>query len=176
MDSLLPVISDWIHAMFVESREVTIIRNTWGSRGNFLGISSRAVDLTMRPYDYRLTNEGVCHKATCNWSLGICHKTACIQSLGVCHKTTCIQLLGVCRKAAGILLLGVWCIKSILMNTKCWNICSFSTDNKWRHVWCTSLWDLTISGWPHKWINITWQCFKYYYMYLITWCLSQSYV
>jgi len=35
----------------VESREVTIIGNTWGSRGNFLMISSRAVDLTMRPYD-----------------------------------------------------------------------------------------------------------------------------
>ena len=35
----------------VESREVTIIGNTWGSRGNFLGISSQAVDLTMRPYD-----------------------------------------------------------------------------------------------------------------------------
>ena len=35
----------------VESREVTIIGNTWGSRGNFLGISLRAVDLTMKPYD-----------------------------------------------------------------------------------------------------------------------------
>ena len=34
----------------VDSRDVTIIGNTWGSRGNFLGISSRAVDLTMRPY------------------------------------------------------------------------------------------------------------------------------
>jgi hypothetical protein len=35
----------------VESREVTIIGNMWGSHGNFLGISSRAMDLTMRPYD-----------------------------------------------------------------------------------------------------------------------------
>ena len=35
----------------VESREVTIIVNTWGLRGNFLVISSRAVDLTRRPYD-----------------------------------------------------------------------------------------------------------------------------
>jgi hypothetical protein len=39
----------------VESREVTIIGNMWGSHGNFLGISSRAVDLTMRPYDQWLT-------------------------------------------------------------------------------------------------------------------------
>jgi len=39
----------------VESREVTIIGNTRGLRGNFLGISSRAVNLTMRPYDLRLT-------------------------------------------------------------------------------------------------------------------------
>ena len=31
----------------VESMEVTIIGNMWGSRGNFLGISSRAVDLTI---------------------------------------------------------------------------------------------------------------------------------
>ena len=54
--------SDWIHAVLwicrwtpcvfsVESREITIIGNTWDLGGNFLGISSRSVDLTMRPYD-----------------------------------------------------------------------------------------------------------------------------
>jgi hypothetical protein len=35
----------------VESKEAIIIGKTWGSRGNFLGISLRAVDLTMRPYN-----------------------------------------------------------------------------------------------------------------------------
>ena len=35
----------------VESKEAPIIGNTWVSRENFLGISSRAVDLTMRSYD-----------------------------------------------------------------------------------------------------------------------------
>ena len=39
----------------VESREVTMIGNTWGSHGNFLGISARAMHLAMRPYDQRLT-------------------------------------------------------------------------------------------------------------------------
>jgi hypothetical protein len=45
--------SQWIKSclLSVESREVTIIGNMWGSRGNFLGISSWAVDLTIRPYD-----------------------------------------------------------------------------------------------------------------------------
>jgi hypothetical protein len=51
----------------------------------------------------------------------------------------------------------------------------------WKHVrisfgfprerW-TLLWDLTISGWPNEWINITWQCFiksdsRYLYEYII---------
>jgi hypothetical protein len=40
-----------------------------------------------------------------------------------------------------------------------------------RERW-TLLWDLTISGWPNEWINITWQCFiksdsRYLYEYII---------
>jgi hypothetical protein len=84
----------------VESREVNIIGNTWGSRGNFLGVSSRAVDITMRPYGYRLTQRidkyhETC-KTTCIQSLGhllsliFCGKAIDIPTLGVHQNTTCI--------------------------------------------------------------------------------------
>jgi hypothetical protein len=43
--------SRWTPCLLSQSREITIIGNTWWSRGNSLGISSRPLDLTMRPYD-----------------------------------------------------------------------------------------------------------------------------
>ena len=46
----------------------------------------------------------------------------------------------------------------------------------WEFPW-TLLWDLTISGWPNEWINITLQCFiksdsRYLYVYIISLTLS----
>jgi hypothetical protein len=45
--------------------------------------------------------------------------------------------------------------------------------------WWTLLWDLTISGWPNKCINIMWQCFiksdsRYLYAYIILHISSPS--
>jgi hypothetical protein len=62
-------------------------------------------------------------------------------------------------QTASILLHGVWC-----KNTRY----RFPRD-QW-----TLLWDLTISGWPNEWIDITWQCFiksdsRYLYEYIILW-------
>jgi hypothetical protein len=63
-------------------------------------------------------------------------------------------------------------------------VCWIKGSNyNWKHVrlmwefpW-TLLWDLTISGWPNEWINITWQCFiksdsRYLYVYIISLTLS----
>jgi hypothetical protein len=62
-----------------------------------------------------------------------------------------------------------------------WTPCLLSVESREAHVgislgfpcerW-TLLWDLTISGWPNEWINITWQCFiksdsRYLYEYII---------
>ena len=62
-----------------------------------------------------------------------------------------------------------------------WTPCLLSVESREAHVgislgfpcerW-TLLWDLTISGWPNEWINITWQCFiksdsRHLYEYII---------
>ena len=74
-----------------------------------------------------------------------------------------------------------WQYKNIYINGLVW--CNWiETPKQWPHQtislgfprerW-TLLWDLTISGWPNEWINITWQCFiksdsRYLYEYIIS--------
>jgi hypothetical protein len=114
----------------VESREVTIIGNTWGSRGNFLGISSRAVDLTISGwpnewinitcqryiksdsrylYEYIISLIGLWHDSTDN-KHGVQRQVRCCR-----RRRNFIYYIEYFRKAAGILLLGVWC-KNIRYN------------------------------------------------------------